>query len=153
MSDDTVTGTPQGEPVSPEQQPGQQQPGQQYYAPQPDPQYYAPQQPGYQYAPQGQQYAPQQTGRSGGIGSAHKDKWVATVLAFFLGMFGIHKFYLGYKNEGIIMLVVSLAGGLCLFGLGFLVMTVIAYIEAVRYIILTQEDFERTYVYGSKGWF
>lgn len=150
------------------------------YTPPPQPQYanYAPQQdysyttasttppstpPGYQYAQQQpytqqpyaqQQYVPPQTSsRTAGIGSAHKDKWVAAVLAFCLGMFGLHKFYLGYKNEGIIMLVVSLVGGICLLGLGFFVMTVIAYIEAVKYVILTQEDFERTYVVGSKGWF
>ncbi|MDR1713620.1 MAG: TM2 domain-containing protein [Coriobacteriales bacterium] len=111
------------------------------------------QQPGYSQ-PQ-QQYVYQQAqpvaAPSTGWGSTKKDKWVAFVLAWLLGTLGIHKFYLGYKNEGIIMLVVSIVGGLC-FGLGFLVMEVIAIIEGVRYIILTQEDFEQTYVVGRKGW-
>ena len=104
----------------------------------------------FQYSDQQNQYE-QSSNRTQGLGSAHKDRWVAVILAFFLGMFGLHKFYLGYKSEGTIMLVVGLIGGCC-FGLGTLVMTVIAWIEAVRYLVLTQEDFERTYVYGSKGW-
>ena len=105
--------------------------------------------PNYQYAPQQSQAAPSK--RTAGIGSAQKDKWVAAILAFCLGTFGIHKFYLGYKTEGIIMLVVALVGGLC-FGVGVLVMLVISIIEAVRYVILTQEEFESTYVYADKAW-
>ncbi|MCL2339506.1 MAG: TM2 domain-containing protein [Actinomycetia bacterium] len=103
------------------------------------------------YAPQPQYYAQPQPVRQG-WGSAKKDKWVAFFLAWFLGVFGIHKFYLGYKTEGMTMLLVSLIGSLC-FGIGPMVMAVVAYIEAVRYVILTQEDFEATYVNGSKGWF
>ncbi|MDR2672873.1 MAG: TM2 domain-containing protein [Coriobacteriales bacterium] len=100
---------------------------------------------------QSDSYQPMQ-GRWAGIGSLQKDKWVAVVLAFTLGMFGIHKFYLGYKNEGIAMLLIATIGGLCL-GLGTFVMWIFALIEAVRYVILTQADFERIYVIGYKGWF
>ncbi|HBT95339.1 MAG TPA: hypothetical protein DEB24_04260 [Coriobacteriia bacterium] len=116
-------------------------------------------QPNYGYGQQSNQYAPQpqyaQQGyqaRSAGFGSPQKDKWVATLLALFppLGMFGIHKFYLGYKTEGLIMLLVAVLGTCVAFGP--LVMTVIAIIEGVRYVTLTQEDFEATYVRGSKGW-
>ncbi|MDR2956942.1 MAG: TM2 domain-containing protein [Coriobacteriales bacterium] len=103
-----------------------------------------PPQPNYGYAPQ---VAPTRQG----WGSAHKDKWVAFVLAITLGPLGIHKFYLGYKSEGMIMLLVSIVGGLC-FGLGVMAMVVISYIEAVKYVILTQEDFEREYVFGTKAW-
>jgi TM2 domain-containing membrane protein YozV len=116
------------------------------------------QQQGYQpppaaaYAPQPEQHNAAQSVRTQGIGSAHKDKWAAAVLAFVLGFLGIHKFYLGYKNEGIIMLVVCIVGTPC-FGLGPLVMMIVALIEAVKYITLTQQDFEYTYVIGSKGWF
>jgi TM2 domain-containing membrane protein YozV len=132
---------PQQAPYAPPQDPAQ---GYQY-APQPQ-QPYAPQ-PGYQYAP-----AQPQSSRTQGIGSPQKDKWVAAILAFVLGTLGIHKFYLGYKTEGIIMLLVAILGAPC-FGLGILVMAVISLIEAVRYVILTQDDFERTYVYNSKSWF
>ena len=30
-----------------------------------------------------------------------RSKWVAAILAFFLGGFGIHRYYLGYKKQGI----------------------------------------------------
>jgi len=127
---------PQVNPGVPPTQPG---PGQSYVP-----------QPNYQYAPQPAQSAPS-SNRTAGIGSAYKDKWVAAVLAFTLGTLGIHKFYLGYKNEGLIMLLVSILGS-CLAGAGAVVMLVFSMIEAVRYVILTQEDFERKYVFGSKGW-
>jgi TM2 domain-containing membrane protein YozV len=148
--DSSVSSTPpeqtpaseQGAPIPPPPQP-QAQP---QYA-QPQDQYT--QQPNYQYPPAQPQ---QQSSRTQGIGSPQKEKWVAAVLAFVLGTLGIHKFYLGYKNEGIIMLVVSLVGSLC-FGLGPLVMFVISLIEAVKYVTLTQADFERIYVLNSKSWF
>ena len=38
-------------------------------------------------------------------------KLEAGLLGVFFGSFGVHKFVLGYKNAGIILLVVSLAGG------------------------------------------
>jgi TM2 domain-containing membrane protein YozV len=102
-----------------------------------------------QQAQQAQSYQP--SSAASGWGSAEKDKWVAAVLAFALGFLGIHKFYLGYKSEGMVMLLVSIIGSLCV-GLGPLVMTIIALIEAVKYVILTQEDFQATYVVGRKAW-
>ena len=38
-------------------------------------------------------------------------KLEAGLLGVFFGSLGVHKFVLGYKNAGIILLVVSLAGG------------------------------------------
>ncbi|MDR1088120.1 MAG: NINE protein [Coriobacteriales bacterium] len=96
--------------------------------------------------------AGQYKSRSHGIGSVRKEKWPAAVLAFMLGWLGIHKFYLGYKTEGLTMLLISLIGGLC-FGLGYAVIAIISIIEAVKYVTLTEEDFEATYVRGYKGWF
>ena len=37
-----------------------------------------------------------------------KSKMAAGLLAIFLGSLGIHKFYLGYTKEAVIMLLVSL---------------------------------------------
>jgi TM2 domain-containing membrane protein YozV len=120
---------------------------------QPQPQYdYS--QPYQQQPYQQQQYqqaAPQSV--NAGWGSAKKDKWVAAVLAFLLGSLGIHKFYLGYKQEGMVMLLVTVIGAICTLGLGSLVMYIIGLIEAVKYVILSQEDFEAQYVVGRKGWF
>jgi TM2 domain-containing membrane protein YozV len=124
------------------------------YAAQPQPQ----PQPGYQMPPTYQEppvYQQAMPAQSPGFGSVKKDKWAAALIVLLmplLGALGIHKFYLGYKTEGIIMLVVTLAGSLCA-GLGLAVMTVISVIEAVRYLTLTQEDFEQRYVYSRKGWF
>lgn len=39
-----------------------------------------------------------------------KNKVAAGLLALFVGAFGIHRFYLGYNNIGIIQLVLTLAG-------------------------------------------
>lgn len=39
-----------------------------------------------------------------------RTKVVAALLAFFLGAFGIHKFYLGFNQHGILMLILGLLG-------------------------------------------
>lgn len=78
-----------------------------------------------------------------------KDKLTAGLLGIFLGSLGIHKFYLGYKKEAIIMLVVSLAT--C--GFGASVMGIIGLVEGIMYLTKTDEDFQAIYVDGYKGWF
>ncbi len=78
-----------------------------------------------------------------------KDKVAAGLLGIFLGSLGIHKFYLGYKKEGIIMLVVSLAT--C--GIGASVMSIIGLIEGIMYLTKSDEEFQDIYVQGYKGWF
>ena len=78
-----------------------------------------------------------------------KDKVAAGLLVIFLGSLGIHKFYLGYKKEGIIMLVVSLAT--C--GIGASVMSIIGLIEGIMYFTKSDEEFQDIYVQGYKGWF
>ncbi|MCL2530287.1 MAG: TM2 domain-containing protein [Coriobacteriia bacterium] len=112
--------------------------------------------PTYQVPPQQQYYAQPQANtktRTPGIGSAQKEKWPAVILAFVLGWLGMHKFYLGYKSEGLVMLLVSAIGLICTVGVATSVMVVIAIVEAVKYITSTEEDFEQTYVKGYKGWF
>ena len=81
-----------------------------------------------------------------------KSKVVAGLLALFLGSLGIHKFYLGYKKEGLIMLLVTLIGSI-LCGAGIAVMSVIALIEGIVYFTKSDAEFEDTYVKGYKGWF
>ena len=39
-----------------------------------------------------------------------KSKTVAALLCFFFGMLGLHRFYLGHTNIGIIQLVLTIVG-------------------------------------------
>ena len=72
----------------------------------------------------------------------------AGILAILLGALGIHKFYLGYTKEGVIMLLVSVLT----IGLAAWIMGIIALIEGILYLTKTDEQFVSTYVTGRKGW-
>ncbi len=78
-----------------------------------------------------------------------KSKMVAGLLGIFLGAFGVHKFYLGYTKEAVIMLVISLLS------LGTLaaIVELIGFIEGIIYLTKSDEDFQAIYVNGHKGWF
>ena len=78
-----------------------------------------------------------------------KSKVVAGILGILIGALGIHKFYLGYNKEGIIMLLVSLLT--C--GFGSPIMAVIGLIEGILYLTKSDDEFNSTYVQGHKGWF
>lgn len=86
-----------------------------------------------------------------GGGGASK-KLTASLLAFFLGVFGAHKFYLGYKKQGIIMLLVFFFGFILL-GLPSMLIAIIAFVEFILYLVKSDEEFEQTYVLGQKRWF
>ena len=84
-----------------------------------------------------------------------KEKIAAGIIAIFLGWLGIHKFYLGGKNQrnaAIVMLLVSIFGSILLFA-GPFIIGLIAFIEGI--IILTKDDevFQREYVQGDRAWF
>ncbi len=79
-------------------------------------------------------------------------KLLAGLLGIFLGGLGIHKFVLGYKNEGIIMVVVYVLG-LFLCGIPSLVIAIIGIVEGIMYLTKSDEEFYQTYILGKKGWF
>lgn len=150
---------PYGAPYGAAQQFGQphgqpQQPfGQQPYAQQP---FGAPQQPSGQQ-PYG---APQQpyanapyTPPSYAQPVVTKDHVAAGLLAIFLGVFGVHKFYLGYNTSGFIMLAVTILGSIFTIGLAAGVMWVIALIEGIIYLAKSQSEFDAIYVANKKEWF
>lgn len=87
--------------------------------------------------------------RSGG----DSKKLAAGVFALLLNGLGIHKFYLGYTTEGLIMLLVTLLAGVVTCGATSLIMSVIGIVEGVVYLTKSDEDFERIYVQGRRGWF
>jgi len=81
-----------------------------------------------------------------------KNKFIAALLAFFLGGLGVHKFYLGKTTAGIIMLVASLLG-IVLVGIPTLIIAIIAFVEMVIYLVKSEQDFHRDYVIGDRAWF
>lgn len=82
-----------------------------------------------------------------------KDHVSAGLLAIFLGVFGIHKFYLGYNKIGFAMLAVTVIGGILTFGLAASVIWVISMIEGIIYLSKSQTDFDRVYVLNQRDWF
>jgi TM2 domain-containing membrane protein YozV len=81
--------------------------------------------------------------------AAEKSKVAAGILAILLGGLGIHKFYLGYTKEGVIMLLVSVLS----FGLLSGAVAIIALVEGILYLTKSDEEFYSTYVAGKKTWF
>jgi len=70
-------------------------------------------------------------------------------LAITLGWLGIHRFKLGNKKEGIINLVITLLpvipGGIVFFLIGVF--------EGIKYLRMSDLDFEETYLSRKKKWF
>jgi TM2 domain-containing membrane protein YozV len=82
-----------------------------------------------------------------------KSKVAAGLLGIFLGSLGIHKFYLGYSKEGVIMLVICLVSILPTLGLGPAAIGLIGFIEGIIYLTKSDEEFTQTYIQNRKGWF
>lgn len=82
-----------------------------------------------------------------------KDHVTAGLLAIFLGVFGIHKFYMGSNQAGFLMLAVSIIGCFLTFGIAPLVIGMIALIEGIIYLSKPQAEFEYIYVANQRYWF
>ncbi|MEO8516153.1 MAG: TM2 domain-containing protein [Flavobacterium sp.] len=78
--------------------------------------------------------------------SQDNKKIACGLLAILLGPFGIHKFILGYTNEGIITLVITV------FTCGS-ISSIIGLIEGIIYLTKSDQEFYQTYQVGRKGWF
>jgi TM2 domain-containing membrane protein YozV len=76
-------------------------------------------------------------------------KLVAGLLGILLGYLGVHKFYLGYTKEGLIMLLCFV----CTCGFAGIIIGPIALIEGILYLTKSDEEFVNTYVTNKKGWF
>jgi TM2 domain-containing membrane protein YozV len=76
-------------------------------------------------------------------------KIAAGVCGILLGSLGIHKFILGYKTEGLIMLLVTILT--C--GIAGIVFGIIGFIEGIIYLTKSDQEFINTYVVGKRGWF
>lgn len=88
-----------------------------------------------------------------------KNKVVAALLAFFLGGFGIHKFYLGTPIPGIVYLMASLFSFVlaAVADEGFIfinfIICLLAFIDMIIYLTKSDEDFQRIYVEEKRQWF
>lgn len=86
-------------------------------------------------------------------------KLAAGICGILLGGLGIHKFILGYQQEGIILLsvyLVSIIIAVVTCGIGaplILVPSVIGVIEGIIYLTKSDEEFVQTYVVNKKPWF
>lgn len=79
-------------------------------------------------------------------------KLPAGLCGILLNGLGIHKFILGYTNEGIIMLATFLVG-IVLCGIPSIIISVVGIIEGIIYLTKSDEEFVQTYIEGKKGWF
>lgn len=82
-----------------------------------------------------------------------RDHRMAGILAVSLGAFGMHKFYLGYHEQGFLLLFASILLGTVSFGLGILAIWMVAFVEGMNYFVMPQQEFERIYVEGTHNWF
>jgi len=71
----------------------------------------------------------------GPVASNGKNRVVAAILAFFLGGLGIHKFYLGQIGLGILYLVFCWT----------FIPSIIAFIEFILFLAMTDEKFNQKY--------
>jgi TM2 domain-containing membrane protein YozV len=90
---------------------------------------------------------------SSAIASRASNKIAAGICGILLGSLGIHKFILGYSVAGVIMLLVTIIGGMLTCGVAAGVMHLIGLIEGIIYLTKSDEEFVRTYVDGRKEWF
>ena len=70
------------------------------------------------------------------------NRLTAGLLAIFLGCLGIHKFYMGQSQTGILYIVL----GVITCGFGFTVTAIIGIVEGIVYLSMTQVEFERKYL-------
>jgi class 3 adenylate cyclase len=83
------------------------------------------------------------------LAGGRREKTTAAILALILGIFGVHRFYLGQRGKGIAYLVIALLGIVSSMDgdmTPFLpVMAVLAFIDAVLLYFMPQAEFDKKY--------
>ncbi|HEY9684006.1 MAG TPA: NINE protein [Oculatellaceae cyanobacterium] len=80
-------------------------------------------------------------------------KTMATAAAIFFGFVGAHKFVMGYKREGAIMALVSLAAIVTHLAAIAALVGVVGFIEAFIYFGMDRKKFDDTYLRHQRPWF
>ena len=75
-------------------------------------------------------------------GPSGKSRGIAGLLAILMGWCGLHYFYIGKTNAGILFLIIAILS--C--GILATVTTIISIIQGVLFFTSTQEEFERRWV-------
>ena len=81
------------------------------------------------------QMPPPQSSPLGQTTSSGRNRVVAAIIAIFLGGLGIHKFYLGRTGQGILYLIFFWT----------VIPALIALIEGIRYLLMTDQAFAAEY--------
>lgn len=68
-----------------------------------------------------------------------KSKSTAALLAFFLGFFGVHRFYLNQNGMGIGLIL----GTMTIFGA--IVTRIISFVDFIGFLTMSEEEFNRRY--------
>lgn len=86
-------------------------------------------------------------------------KIAAGICGILIGSLGIHKFILGYQQEGLIYLAMFAGAFILAFltcGIGsflILVPSVLGIVEGIIYLTKSDEEFVQTYIVNKKPWF
>lgn len=79
--------------------------------------------------------------------AGRKKKWLAALLAFFFGIFGVHRFYLEQRNYGILYLALFFLGAFVLSGLEELVAipVILGFIDFIAFLSMSRSTFDAKY--------
>ena len=78
---------------------------------------------------------------------------MSKVLSLTLGAFGMHKFYLGYHEQGFLLLLATIILATLSSGIGILAIWMVAGAEGIIYLSKSPQEFEQIYVEGTHNWF
>ncbi len=88
-----------------------------------------------------------------------KKKGVAFVLAFFLGVFGVHRFYLGQRKLGMIYLASFIIGFIHITTTHywdgpplFIITLIIGFIDSILFLAMPKEEFDAKYNQGKTAY-
>lgn len=87
--------------------------------------------------------------RNAGPRVVQGNRTTIALAAIFLGALGVHKFMLGMRNAGLILLLCTLIT----LGTGAVLTCVVGVIEGIIYFSKSDADFYEIYVVGGKEWF